>query len=144
MTTLISPPAVSTKRVVEDLSRKFVSFLETLIVPDGLFATEAFIDLSLPQWRLQATGVEGMVELRTRGHNFTGDVAHWRSEATESGFVIEFDESWANEGQQWYCREMAWAKVEDGLISEMSIYCTGDWDEAAQAEHGRSVTLLRA
>lgn len=131
------------RSVVEDLSNKFVSFLETLIMPDGLFAEGAFADLSLPQWRLQAQGAEGMIDLRTRGHNFTGDVAHWRSEATESGFVIEFDETWANEGQQWYCREMAWAKVDDGLISDISIYCTGDWDEAVQVEHGRTVTLLR-
>jgi hypothetical protein len=30
-----------------------------------------------------------------------------------------------------------------GLIGEMSVYCTGDWDEARQEEHRRLVRLLR-
>jgi hypothetical protein len=28
-------------------------------------------------------------------------------------------------------------------IDDMSIYCTGDWDEAKQREHAAAVQLLR-
>jgi hypothetical protein len=31
----------------------------------------------------------------------------------------------------------------DGTIVEMSIYCTGDWDEAKQREHADAVRLIR-
>lgn len=30
-----------------------------------------------------------------------------------------------------------------GRITELSGYCTGDWDEAAVARHAEAVTLLR-
>ena len=35
------------------------------------------------------------------------------------------------------------ADVEGDTIVEMSIYCTGDWDEAKQREHAAAVTLIR-
>ena len=31
----------------------------------------------------------------------------------------------------------------EGLIAELSVYCTGDWDQARQAEHAAAVTLIR-
>ena len=27
-------------------------------------------------------------------------------------------------------------------VAELAVYCTGDWDEARQREHARTVTLL--
>jgi hypothetical protein len=35
------------------------------------------------------------------------------------------------------------ADVADGRIAEMSVYCTGDWDEAKQREHAAAVSLPR-
>jgi hypothetical protein len=121
-----------------------IQFLETGTVPDGLFAPDVFADLSLPQWRLQATTAEHVVALRAAGHPFPGQLRVERVEQTEHGFTIEFEERWDSEGQRWYCREMIRADVEDRSIVELSIYCTGDWDEAKQREHANAVQLLRA
>jgi hypothetical protein len=38
---------------------------------------------------------------------------------------------------------MAWVELEGGSIKSLSVYCTGDWDEARQAAHAREVELLR-
>jgi hypothetical protein len=35
------------------------------------------------------------------------------------------------------------ATVRNERIAELSVYCTGDWDRAKQAEHARAVTLVR-
>jgi hypothetical protein len=35
------------------------------------------------------------------------------------------------------------AEVADSQIAELTVYCTGDWNQARQAEHGASVTLIR-
>jgi hypothetical protein len=35
------------------------------------------------------------------------------------------------------------ADVTDGAISEVSVYCTGDWDDALVARHRNEVALLR-
>ena len=66
-----------------------------------------------------------------------------RVEPTDHGFTIEFEERWDHEGQAWYCREMIRADVVGESIVEMSIYCTGDWDEARQREHAAAVKLIR-
>jgi hypothetical protein len=34
--------------------------------------------------------------------------------------------------------------VTDGAIAELTVYCTGDWDQARQAEHTAAVTLIRS
>lgn len=81
--------------------------------------------------------------LRREGHPSPGEVPRWRADATATGFVIELEERWEQGGQRWYCREMARAELVGRLIGEISIYCTGDWDEAQQARHGREVVLLR-
>jgi hypothetical protein len=120
-----------------------IRFLETGNVPDGLFADEVFADLSLPHWRLQAQTAAEVIALRTEGHPFRGQLQVERVDPTEHGFVIEFTERWESEGQRWYCREMIRADVMDGSIVEMSIYCTGDWDEAKQREHADAVRLIR-
>ena len=128
---------------VHEVAERFVAFLETGVPPAGLFADDVFCDFTMPLWRLQARGFEDVVALRRQGHPSPGRVSRWRADATATGFVIEFEERWEQGGQGWYCREMARAELVGGTIGELSIYCTGDWDEALQARHGDEVALLR-
>jgi hypothetical protein len=58
--------------------------------------------------------------------------------------VFEFEERWHDDTNAgWYSREMIRCDVVDGSVAELSVYCTGDWDEARQAEHAGAVRLLR-
>jgi hypothetical protein len=122
---------------------KLIRFLETGSVPDGLFAPGVFADLSLPHWRIQAATAEEILAIRAEGHPRPGQVRVERVEQTGHGFTIEFEERWDNEGQRWYCREMIRADVAGDSIVELSIFCTGDWDEARQREHAEAVQLIR-
>lgn len=131
--------AVDTKLAVARL----IEFLETGAAPDGLFAPDVFLDVSLPQWRVQSATAEGALAIRAQGHPFPGQVRVERVSQTDRGFTIEFEERWNNEGQSWYCREMIRADVVGDTIVEMSVYCTGDWDEAQQREHSSAVRLIR-
>jgi hypothetical protein len=128
---------------VDRLSRKMVVFLETGTVPDGLFHPDVFLDLSLPTWRVQARGTQDLEQERKDGHPGPSTVTRWRSDPTPTGLVFEFEERWSSEGQQWYSREMMRMGVVDGAVADVAVYCTGDWDEARQREHARSVTLIR-
>jgi hypothetical protein len=125
------------------LAGKMIRFLETGDVPEGLFRPDVFLDLSMPTWRIQTTGAEDLIAVRKEGHPGPGAVTRWRADPTPSGFVLEFEERWNGEGQQWYAREMIRADVTGGAIAGLSVYCTGDWDEARQAEHVAAVTLIR-
>jgi hypothetical protein len=120
-----------------------IRFLETGSAPDGLFAPDVFTDLSLPQWRIQAATAGETLAIRAQGHPWPGQVRVERIEQTDRGFTIEFEERWDNEDQRWYCREMIRADVAGDSIVEMSIFCTGDWNEARQREHAGAVHLIR-
>lgn len=120
-----------------------IRFLETGSAPAGLFAPDVFADVSMPQWRLQTGTAADLLAVRAHSHPFPGRVRVERVETTEHGFTIEFEERWTNDGQRWYCREMIRADVMGGCIVEMSVYCTGDWDEARQREHSETVRLIR-
>ena len=120
-----------------------IRFLETGSAPAGLFAPDLFSDLSLPHWRIQASTADDILAERAAGHPFPGKVRVERVEQTDHGFTIEFEERWDHEGQRWYAREMMRAEVADSQIADLTVYCTGDWDQARQAEHAASVTLIR-
>lgn len=121
-----------------------IRYLETGTAGDGLFAPDVFADVSLPQWRLQTATADDLLAVRARSHPFPGQVRVERVEATDRGFTIEFEERWEHDRQRWYCREMIRADVVDDSIVELSVYCTGDWDEARQHEHSETVRLIRS
>lgn len=129
----------STREVADEL----VSFLETGTPPEGLFTAEVFCDFTMPQWRLQAAGIEDVVALRKGGHPAAGRVPRSRLDATTTGFVLEVEEEWDQDNESWYCRELIRADVSDGAISQLSVYCTGDWDSELVARHAAEVQLLR-
>lgn len=129
--------------VARSVAERFVTFLEEGDAPPDLFADDVFCDFTMPHWRLQAEGIDAVAELRKRGHPSPGDVIRWRCDTTPTGFVIEFEECWMQDSQRWYSREMARADLAAGLIVHLSVYCTGDWDEALQARHAQEVVLLR-
>ena len=66
MTTAAADTKVAVARLIE--------FLETGIVSDGLFAPDVFLDVSLPQWRVQADTAEDAISVRASGHPFPGQV----------------------------------------------------------------------
>src|ERR1700722_11037085 len=99
--------------LVRALSEKLITFLETGMVPEGLFRPDVFLDLTMPTWRGQVAGAEEMIGGRKQGHPGPGAVTRWRADPTPAGFVFEFEERWDHEGQGWYAREMMRAEVAD-------------------------------
>jgi hypothetical protein len=131
---------LATARVLAD---KLIAFLETGELPAGLFAPDLFLDFTLPLWRLQASSADDAVAVRLTGHPAPGRVPRSRFDRTDSGFLLEVEETWEQDGDSWYCRELMRADVVDGVIAELAVYCTGDWDSARQAEHRAAVPLVR-
>ena len=127
-----------------ELAAKGITFLETGTPPEGAFTRDAFCDFTMPHWRLQGQGVDDIVRMRTAGHPGPSRVPRSRFDATSIGFVLEVEEEWDQDGESWYCRELLRADVSDGAISQLSVYCTGDWDRAQVARHRATVHLLRS
>jgi hypothetical protein len=123
---------------------RFVRWLETGDGAAEVLAPDIFGDVTLPQWRLQAGTAEDLTSVRTGGHPHPGTVRVERLDPTPRGWVMQIEERWTDEhGAPWYCREMFRADVTDGLISDLAIYCCGDWDAATVGRHAAEVSLLR-
>ena len=125
------------------LAAELLTFLETGAVAPGLFAPDVFGDFTLPHWRIQLRGDDEVVKLRRDGHVGRIEIEAHRVDPTPTGFVLELAERWRQDGTCWYAREMLRADVNGGSIGELAVYCCGDWDEAVQAQHRQTVTLLR-
>jgi hypothetical protein len=129
-------------RVRESVDR-LVAFLETGAT-DGLFAPDLFADITLPHWRVQVRGAEEMIAAKISLHPPAGRTRVEKVLAGERAYTIKDEERWEDGGEEWYCREAFLCDLDDeGRITELSVYCTGDWDEAAVARHAEAVTLLR-
>jgi hypothetical protein len=139
----MSAAAIAIDSPVRALAEALIRFLETGEAPDELFANDVFFDVTVPHWRLQATGREEAIALRRAQHPAPGRVVRSRLDETSTGFVLEFEERWQESGRSWYAREIARADVTDNRIMQLSVYCTGDWDETREQEHRRTVELLR-
>jgi hypothetical protein len=127
------------------LAEAFVGWLTDGVRPARLFADDVFCDLSVPHWRVQAEGADAVFAVREDDHRTDGpgEVRVEALDATSRGFLIQFEERWESAGQRWYCRELIHCIIRDGLISELSVSCTGDWDVALQRTHAAEVALLR-
>ena len=130
-------------QLAKQVAEKFVRFLETNEDQPGLFADDCFCDFTSPRWREQVQGARAIGDFRRAKHPIGGKVPRWTFAPTTTGLVIEVEETWRENGDDWYCREMFRIEVKDAAISELSIYCTGDWNTARRAEHARMVQLLR-
>lgn len=142
-TTYSTPPLDLEEDASAALADRFVQWLQTGERPADLFTADVFVDLSLPQWRIQGQDSDTAFGIREESHPDPGTVRVEALDRTSRGFLVQLEERWTAQAQQWYCRELIHCIVRDGRIGELSIYCTGDWDEAAQQRHARDVSLLR-
>ena len=136
-------PAIALDSTLHRLATDLITFLETGAASEGLFAPDVFFDVSVPHWRVQALGRDEAVGLRLSQHPAPGRVVRHRLDETSTGFVLEFEERWEEGGREWYAREIARADVGDDAITQLSVYCTGDWDRAREEQHRQAVSLIR-
>ena len=122
---------------------RFVAFLE-MGATEGLFAPDVFADITLPHWRVQVQGATETIAAKNSFHPPAGRTRIEKVLPGERGYTLKVEERWEDSEQRWYCREVFLCDLDDqGRITELSAYCTGDWDEAAVARHAEAVTLLR-
>jgi len=143
VTATADAPETGLTALVEASVDRLVDFLETGAI-EGLFAPDVFADITLPHWRVQAQGAADLIAARSELHPAAGRTRVEKVLAAASGYTVKVEERWTDGAGEWYCREALVCDLdEEGRITELSVYCTGDWDEALVAQHAEAVTLLR-
>ena len=108
-----------------------------------VFTDDVFLDGHPPLWRFQLQGID---DFRTWLQGYVGDgraVEVVRTLATESGFVTEHTEASDTDRGLITGRELILCEVRDGRISELAVFCNGEWDAALRERHVAEAPMLR-
>ncbi len=118
----------------------FTSFLRTAELPPGLFATDVFCDLNVPEWRFQLQGAEAFAAWAKGEAPDGSTVTTGRVENADRTAVVETE--MVSGGS--YSRNLWVLRADDtGLVDEVVLYCTGPWDAATIERQAREAPMIR-
>ena len=135
-------PTVLSDAEAQKLSERLADVFRTADASDVL-ADDVFLDGHPPLWRFQLKGRDAF-NAWIKG--FMPDGAHTtvvRVIPTVTGFVTEFTGHHNDNGEDITDRKILLAEVRDGRITELTIYCSGDWDAELRARHAAETQLIR-
>lgn len=126
----------------QELSERLAEVFRTGEVNDVL-ADDVFLDGHPPLWRFQLEGRDRFAAW-LRGYSPEGaETTVIRTVPTMTGFVTEFVGRHDEAGKEMTDRKILLCEVRSGRISELTVYCSGDWDPELRARHQAEAPILR-
>ncbi|MEY2426270.1 MAG: hypothetical protein QOI61_1842 [Actinomycetota bacterium] len=126
----------------QDLSERLADVFRTTKVSDVL-ADDVFLDGHPPFWRFQVQGRDNFAAWYVSFAPEGVDTTVVRTVPTATGFVTEFTGRHTSDGEEITDRKILLCEVSDGRISELTVYCSGDWNAELRARHAAETTLIR-
>ena len=134
--------AVVDDATAQALSERLADVFRTADVGD-VFTDDVFLDGHPPLWRFQLEGRETFAAW-LQGYSPDGaDVTVVRTIPTATGFVTELVGRHDEEGEEITDRKIVLCEVHENRISELTVYCSGDWDAELRARHAAEAPILR-
>ena len=128
--------------IAQELSERLADVFRTADVGDVL-TDDVFLDGHPPLWRFQLQGRDTFAAWL---HDYSpdgSDVTVVRTVPTVSGFVTEMVGRHEEHGEAITDRKIILCEVRGNQISELTIYCSGDWDADLRARHAAEAPVLR-
>src|SRR6185436_12026059 len=104
---------------------------------------DVFLDGHPPLWRFQLRGRDAFAAWLQDYSPDGADVTVVRTIPTASGFVTELVGRHQEDGQEMTDRKIVLCEVRGNRISELTVYCSGDWDADLRARHAAEAPILR-
>jgi hypothetical protein len=127
----------------ERLSERFHDAFRTFEAGDDAFTSDVFCDLNMPEWRFQLQGRDAFAAQLQRINEGPSKVEVLRTVPTTSGFVTEHVEHQDVEGEDHSARRLILCEVVRGRIAEVTVYCTGEWNDELRARHAAEAPMIR-
>jgi ketosteroid isomerase-like protein len=128
--------------VAQELSERLADVFRTGQATDVL-ADDVFLDGNPPLWRFQLQGRDTFDAWIKSFMPHGADTTVLRTIPTVTGFVTEFTGRCEEDGREITDRKVLLAELRDGRISELTVYCSGDWDADLRARHAAETQLIR-
>jgi len=138
-TTTMTPTDDAT---AQELSERLADVFRTGKGSDVL-SDDLFFDGHPPLWRFQLQG-RGAFAAWLAGYAPAGaETTVVRTIPTATGFVTEFVGRHDEDGEEMTDRKILLCEVRGGQISELTVYCSGDWDAELRARHAAGAPIIR-
>jgi ketosteroid isomerase-like protein len=135
-------PTTVADAVAQELSERLADVFRRGRATDVL-AEDVFLDGNPPEWRFQLQGRDTFDAWIKDVMPHGADTTVVRTIPTVTGFVTEFTGHLVEDGREITDRKILLAEVRDGRIAELTVYCSGDWDEDLRARHAAETQLIR-
>ena len=130
------------RRTTEQLSEALADAFRTAEAGD-VFTDDVFLDGHPPFWRFQLQGVDTFAAWLRDYAAIPPRVDVVRTIPTAEGFVTEHYSEHEEDGKPMISRKMLLCTVRDGRVSEMTVFCSGDWDAELRDRHAAEAPMLR-
>jgi hypothetical protein len=101
-------------------------------VTPGLFTEDVVVDMNVPLWRFQLRGSRSLSAQLEQDAPHERDFEEYQLTPTPDGFLVQF--AWRTKpgpgNDSHYSRGVYLATVTGGLISRVTVHCSGDWTPA--------------
>lgn len=127
-----------------DLAGRLRTFMETNQLVEGLFTDDVLLDMNVPLWRFQLRGPRSLAAQLEQDAPHQRKLEEHTVTPTPDGFVMQW--AWrTNPGPGYdshYSRGVLIATVRGGLISRITVHCSGDWTPADEDRRRREAPLV--
>jgi hypothetical protein len=131
------------QETAEWLSARLHDVFRTFEAGEDAFTPDAFFDLNMPEWRFQLQGRDAFAAQIERINQGPSRMEVLRTVPTASGFVTEHVEHEDVDGEDHSARRLVLCEVVRGRIAEVTVYCTGEWDDELRARHAAEAPMIR-
>jgi hypothetical protein len=126
----------------QELSERLADVFRTGKANDVL-TDDLFLDGHPPLWRFQLQGRDAFAAWLV-GYSPSGaETTVVRTIPTATGFVTEFVGRHDEDGEEMTDRKILLCEVRARQISELTVYCSGDWDAELRARHAAEAPIMR-
>jgi hypothetical protein len=108
--------------------------------PTGVFADDALLDATVPNWRFTVRGEQAVRDQLAGWYREPGRFEDLRRTPLPGGELVEFTLSWEEAGVPHAAHQAHVFRLENGHIATDTVFCGGRWPasllaEMAEAEH---------
>jgi hypothetical protein len=107
----------------------------------GVFAPDAVLDATVPNWRYTVSGAADIETEFGRWFADPGRFEEIRRTPIPDGELVEFVLTWEEDGEPHMCHQAHVIEVHDGLITRDRAWCGGRWGASLQAEMAEAAHL---
>jgi ketosteroid isomerase-like protein len=110
---------------------------------NDVLADDLFLDGHPPLWRFQLQGLDAFAAWLAGYTPDGSETTVVRTIPTATGFVTEFVGRHEENGEEMTDRKILLCEVRGRQISELTVYCSGDWDAELRARHAAEAPIIR-